>query len=170
MLRRLARSSSESRKNRKGSSGLPRFISSATTSLRRHDAARPYAPQARLRNLSASLHLCSGVGRGSGPGADDTHDQQPHAEFQCACTIEPANDHPTLIMPSDRQQLHYTTLSKNRLRDLESLQSRESQIAMLERALRSGFRSRTVSAGAGPGSTIDQAIRVDAASRCPACV
>jgi hypothetical protein len=35
--------------------------------------------------------------------------------FQCACTIEPANDHSTLIMPSDRQQLHYTTLLKSSL-------------------------------------------------------
>jgi hypothetical protein len=35
------------------------------------------------------------------------------SEFQGACTIEPANDHPTLIMPSDRQQLHYTTLLKS---------------------------------------------------------
>ena len=75
----------------------------------------------------------SKIGWGSGPGADNTHDQGPHIRISSALVqLNPHQNHSALIKPSVRQQLHYTTLLKSSFRTLETalkeVQSHESQI------------------------------------------
>ena len=66
----------------------------------------------------------SKIGWGSGPGADNTHDQGPHIRISSALVqLNPHQNHSALIKPSVRQQLHYTTLLKSSLSDVASVRS-----------------------------------------------